>query len=60
MNLVPVHGSPALHFEEESALLLSDLHYGVEAEMLRDGVWIHCKRFADLQRVPSFLPQTLQ
>ena len=40
MNIVPVHGSAALHFVDESALLLSDLHYGVEAEMLRGGVWV--------------------
>ena len=35
MKIVPVHGYAALHFVDESALLLSDLHYGVEAEMLR-------------------------
>ena len=40
MNLVPVHGSPALFLKEESALIMSDLHYGVEAEMLRSGVWV--------------------
>ena len=40
MNLVPVHGSPALFLKEESALIMSDLHYGVEAEMLRGGVWV--------------------
>ena len=40
MNLVPVHGSPALFLKEESALIISDLHYGVEAEMLRSGVWV--------------------
>ncbi len=40
MNLVPVHGSPSLFFKEESALIISDLHYGVEAEMLRGGVWV--------------------
>ena len=40
MNIVPVHGYAAFHFVDESALLLSDLHYGVEAEMLRSGVWV--------------------
>ena len=31
MNLVPVHGFAALHIPDYSALVLSDLHYGVEA-----------------------------
>ena len=58
MNLVPVHGSPALHFEEESALLLSDLHYGVEAEMLRDGVWIPNRATPRTEKILKLLKQT--
>ena len=40
MKLVPVHGYAALNLVDESLLILSDLHYGVEAEMLRGGVWV--------------------
>ena len=35
MKLVPVHGYAALNLVDESLLILSDLHYGVEAEMSR-------------------------
>ena len=40
MKIVPVHGHAALNLVDESLLILSDLHYGVEAEMLRSGVWV--------------------
>ena len=58
MNLVPVHGSPALHFEDESALLLADLHYGVEAEMLRGGVWVPNRSTSRTEKVLELLKQT--
>jgi putative SbcD/Mre11-related phosphoesterase len=58
MNIVPVHGSAALHFVDESALLLSDLHYGVEAEMLRGGVWIPNRSTARTEKVLKLIKQT--
>ena len=58
MNLVPVHGSPALHFKDESALLLADLHYGVEAEMLRGGVWVPNRSTSRTEKVLELLKQT--
>ncbi len=58
MNLVPVHGSAALHLTDESALILSDLHYGVEAEMLRGGVWVPNRSTARTERVLELLKQT--
>ena len=58
MNLVPVHGSAALHLIDESALILSDLHYGVEAEMLRGGVWVPNRSTARTEKVLDLLKQT--
>lgn len=58
MNLVPVHGSAALHLIDESALILSDLHYGVEAEMLRGGVWVPNRSTARTEKVLELLKQT--
>ena len=58
MNIVPVHGSAALHFVDESVLLLSDLHYGVEAEMLRGGVWVPNRSTARTEKVIKLIKQT--
>ena len=58
MNLVPVHGFPALHFVEESALILSDLHYGVEAEMLRSGIWVPNRSTSRTEKILKLLKQT--
>jgi len=58
MNLVPVHGSAALHLIDESALILSDLHYGVEAEMLRGGVWVPNRSTSRTEKVLELLKQT--
>ena len=58
MNLVPVHGSPALFFKEESVLLLSDLHYGVEAEMLRGGVWIPNRSTSRTEKILKLIKET--
>ena len=58
MNLVPVHGSAALHLINESALILSDLHYGVEAEMLRGGVWVPNRSTSRTEKVLELLKQT--
>lgn len=58
MNLVPVHGSAALHLIDESALILSDLHYGVEAEMLRGGVWVPNRSTSRTEKVLKLLKQT--
>jgi hypothetical protein len=43
---------------DESALLLSDLHYGVEAEMLRGGVWIPNRSTARTEKVLKLIKQT--
>ena len=58
MNIVPVHGSAALHFVDESILLLSDLHYGVEAEMLRGGVWVPNRSTSRTEKVLKLLKET--
>ena len=58
MNLVPVHGSAALHLVDESALILSDLHYGVEAEMLRGGVWLPNRSPGRTEKVLKLIKQT--
>ena len=58
MNLVPVHGSAALHLVDESALILSDLHYGVEAEMLRGGVWVPNRSTGRTEKVLKLIKQT--
>ena len=58
MNLVPVHGSAALHLIDESALILSDLHYGVEAEMLRGGVWVPNRSTGRTEKVLKLIKQT--
>ena len=58
MNIVPVHGFAALHIVDESVLLLSDLHYGVEAEMLRGGVWVPNRSTARTERVLKLIKQT--
>ena len=58
MKIVPVHGSPALYYEDESALLLSDLHYGIEAEMLRAGVWVPNRATQRTERVLKLLKKT--
>lgn len=58
MNLVPVHGFAALHIPDHSALVLSDLHYGVEAEMLRGGVWIPNRSTARTEKVIKLIKQT--
>ena len=58
MNLVPVHGSAALHLIDESALILSDLHYGVEAEMLRGGVWVPNRSTDRTEKILELLKQT--
>ncbi len=58
MNIVPVHGFAALHFVDESALLLSDLHYGVEAEMLRGGVWVPNRSTSRTEKVLKLIKET--
>ena len=58
MNLVPVHGSAALHLVDESSLILSDLHYGVEAEMLRGGVWVPNRSTGRTEKVLKLIKQT--
>ena len=58
MNLVPVHGSAALHLVDESALILSDLHSGVEAEMLRGGVWVPNRSTGRTEKVLKLIKQT--
>ena len=58
MKIVPVHGSAALHFVDDSILLLSDLHYGVEAEMLRGGVWVPNRSTSRTERVLKLLKET--
>jgi len=58
MKIVPVHGYAALHFVDESALLLSDLHYGVEAEMLRSGVWVPNRSTSRTEKVLKLIKET--
>ena len=58
MNLVPVHGSAALHLVDESALILSDLHYGVEAEMRRGCVWVPNRSTGRTEKVLKLIKQT--
>ncbi len=58
MNIVPVHGFAALHFVDESALLLSDLHYGVEAEMLRGGIWVPNRSTPRTEKVLKLIKET--
>ncbi len=58
MKIVPVHGYAALHFVDESALLLSDLHYGVEAEMLKSGVWVPNRSTSRTEKVLKLIKET--
>ena len=55
MKIVPVHSHAALHLVDESLLVLSDLHYGVEAEMLRGGVWVPNRSTSRTERVLQLL-----
>ena len=58
MKLVPVHGYAALNLVDESLLILSDLHYGVEAEMLRGGVWVTNRSTSRTEKVLKLLKET--
>ena len=58
MSIVPVHGYAALNVVEESLLVLSDLHYGVEAEMLRGGVWVPNRSTSRTEKVLKLLKET--
>ena len=55
MKLVPVHGYAALNLVDESLLILSDLHYGVEAEMLRGVVWVPNRSTSRTEKVLKLL-----
>ena len=58
MKIVPVHGHAALNLVDESLLILSDLHYGVEAEMLRSGVWVPNRSTSRTEKVLKLLKDT--
>ena len=57
MAAVPVPGEPALHLPEERALVVADLHYGVEAELLRGGVWVPNRARQRTERLLTLVSQ---
>ena len=57
MAAVPVPGEPALHLPEERALVVADLHYGVEAELLRGGVWVPNRARQRTERLLALVSQ---
>ena len=57
MAAVPVPGAPALHLPDERALVVADLHYGVEAELLRGGVWVPNRARQRTERLLALVSQ---
>ena len=57
MAAVPVPGEPALHLPDERALVVADLHYGVEAELLRGGVWVPNRARQRTERLLALVSQ---
>ena len=57
MAVVPVPGEPALHLPDERALVVADLHYGVEAELLRGGVWVPNRARQRTERLLALVSQ---
>lgn len=58
MEIVPVPGAPALELPAARALVLADLHYGIEAELLRGGVWVPNRARERTARVVELLRRT--
>ena len=58
MAAVPVPGEPALHLPDEKMLVVADLHYGVEAELLRGGVWVPNRARQRTERLLALVAQT--
>ena len=58
MVAVPVPGEPALHLPDEKMLVVADLHYGVEAELLRGGVWVPNRARQRTERLLALVAQT--
>ena len=57
MAVVPVSGEPALHLPDARVLVVADLHYGVEAELLRGGVWVPNRARQRTERLLALVSQ---
>lgn len=54
----PVPGEPALYEPATRTLVLADLHYGHEVELLRGGVWVPSKARERTRRVVELIEAT--
>jgi len=54
----PVPGQPALFDPATHTLILADLHFGHEVELLRDGIWVPSKAAERTARVVELLERT--
>ena len=58
IDLIPIVSEPVLHYPAEQTIIASDLHFGIESEMLRSGIWVPNRSQKRTERMLKIIKDT--